>query len=132
METHHFWSRSVSTVWILHLKSIRYIFKLSSSILLGMFGCMRIVAILGIAAIRNSSVIQTMHSLFGIAENSANPLFLQKLGIATNPKCEEREKVFISWISTNTVPIWQSWHHFCHLHVMTIRLRPHLSIFSLN
>ena len=68
-----------------------------------MFGCMRIVAIFGIAAIRNSSVIQTLHSLFGIAENSVNLLFLQKVGIATNPKCEEREKIFISQIFTNTV-----------------------------
>ena len=79
-------------------------YKVFSNIL-GMFGCMRIVAILGIAAIRNSSVIQTSNALFGIAENSANPLFLQKVGIATNPKCEEREKVFIFRISTNTVPI---------------------------
>ena len=45
---------------------------------------------------RNSTPIQTMHSLFGIAENSANPLFLQKIRITTNPKCEERKSVYFS------------------------------------
>jgi hypothetical protein len=96
-----FWIKRKKTRKELILHSFHVCKKLSK----GMFGCMRIVAILGIAAIRNSSVIQTMHSLFGIAENSANALFLQKVGIATNPKCEEREKVFIFRISTNTVPI---------------------------
>ena len=41
-----------------------------------MFGWVRIVAIPRIAAIRNSSRDPNNHLLFGIAENSANPLFL--------------------------------------------------------
>ena len=53
-----------------------------------MFGWEGIATIPRIVAIRNSHRIQTHHLLFGIAAIIANPLFLVKVGIATNPKCE--------------------------------------------